>query len=164
MIGLWLAAHAPERVDRLAACCTSAYVGPDVARAYAERAVLVRDRGLEPIADAVVERWFSPGFRDREPDTVARYAAELRATPAEGYAGCCDALVSMDLRPELVAVRAPTLVVVGAADSALPPEHGAAIAAGVPDARLVTVPGAAHLAPAEAPEAVGNALVHHLAG
>jgi 3-oxoadipate enol-lactonase len=70
----------------------------------------------------------------------------VAATPAIGYAGACAAIEEMDLRPVLPGITAPTLVVAGADDPATPPEHGAAIAAAVPGARLEVVPAAAHLA------------------
>jgi pimeloyl-ACP methyl ester carboxylesterase len=139
MISMWVAAHAPERVERLVVFCTSAYLGG----AYAERAVAVRERGTEPIADAVIERWFTPGF---DPQTVARFRSALIATPPEGYAGCCEAIAGMDLRGDLATIRAPTLVVAGADDPATPPSQGEAIAAAIPDAEFAVIPDAAHLA------------------
>ena len=106
--------------------------------------------------------WFTDAYRAAHPAAVDRYAAELLATPAEGYAACCEAIGAMDLRPDLPAITAPTLVVTGADDPASPPAHGRAIAAAVPGARYVTVPGAAHLASVEQPAAVGTLLTDHL--
>src|SRR5262249_26316566 len=57
MVGMWLAVHAPERLSGLVLACTSAHVAsPDV---YRERAALVRERGIEPVAGAIVARWFT---------------------------------------------------------------------------------------------------------
>ena len=50
----------------------------------------------------------------------------------EGYAGCCEAIAAMDLRPALPAITAPTLVIAGREDPATPPWHGAVIARGHP--------------------------------
>jgi 3-oxoadipate enol-lactonase/4-carboxymuconolactone decarboxylase len=69
----------------------------------------------------------------------------------------------MDLRPALPELRAPTLVLVGADDLATPPEHGSAIAAAIPGARLIQIPHAAHLANVEQPDLVSAALLAHLA-
>lgn len=157
MVGMWLAAHAPQRIDRLALCCTSAHLP---ANTYADRAALVRAQGVGAIAEAVAERWFTPEFREREPRTVAAFTEALAATPAEGYAGCCEALATMDLRDALPMITAPTLVISGAADTATPPPHQEAIAAGIPGALLQSVPGA-HLAPVESPEPVTAALLAH---
>jgi 3-oxoadipate enol-lactonase len=144
MISMWVAARAPERVERLVVFCTSAYLGS----AYAERAAAVRERGIEPIADAVIERWFTPGF---DPDTVARFRRMLVAIPTEGYAGCCEAIAGMDLRGDLGSIRAPTQVIAGADDPATPPHHGQAIAEGIAEAELTVIPAAAHLATVEQP-------------
>ena len=65
MVGMWLAAHAPDRVRRLALLCTSASLGP--AGPWRERAATVRAGGLPAIADAVVARWFTPAFAAARP-------------------------------------------------------------------------------------------------
>jgi 3-oxoadipate enol-lactonase/4-carboxymuconolactone decarboxylase len=152
MVGMWLAANAPERVDRLAVCCTTAYFGTP--EPWRQRAAAVRADGMASIAEAVVARWVRPGY-DR-----SWLIDMLSAVDAEGYAACCDALAELDLRPALPAITAPTLVVAGDADAATPVEHARAIADGIPNARLVTVPGA-HLAPLESPDVVTPLLVEH---
>ena len=159
MVGMWLAANAPERVERLALCCTSAKVDPGP---YLERAAKVRAGGTGSVAGEVVERWFTPGFRERAPETVARAVAMLLATPAEGYAGCCEAIAAMDLRAGLGSIAAPTLVVAGADDPATPPAHAEAIVAAIPAARLEVVAGAAHLANIEQPQRMTRLLLDHL--
>ena len=88
----------------------------------------MRERGLEGLADGVIARWFTPEFAAACPDVVARMRAELAATPAEGYAACCEALAGLDLTPDLPRIVAPTLVIAGQRDQATPPEHGEAIA------------------------------------
>jgi 3-carboxy-cis,cis-muconate cycloisomerase/3-oxoadipate enol-lactonase len=158
MVGMWLAANAPERIDRLALCCTSAKVEADP---YLERAAKVRAGGTASVVDDVVLRWFTPAFRRAAPDQVQRAAAMLEATSDEGYAGCCEALAAMDLRPGLAAITAPTLVIAGADDPATPPRHAEAIVAGIGNARLEVVAGAAHLASVEQPERIARLLVDH---
>ena len=89
MVGMALAHHAPERVDRVVLSCTSAYIGPP--EGWHDRARVVRADGMNAIADAVVARWFTPGLAQHDPETVARFRAMLVATPPEGYARCCEA-------------------------------------------------------------------------
>jgi 3-oxoadipate enol-lactonase len=155
-VGMELAIAAPERVERLVVACTAARFPH--AEAYGERAELVRREGLEPIADAVVGRWFTPGFRDARPDVVRRYRSMLVATAPEGYARCCEAVRDFDLRPRLSEIRAPALVVAGAADPAAPPDVAPPIAGGP----TVVLRGAAHLASVEQPDAFSAALLEHL--
>ncbi|MFD5824177.1 3-oxoadipate enol-lactonase [Lentzea sp. NPDC060358] len=157
MTALRLAAREPSRVDRLAVLCTSACLGP--APAWTDRAALVRARGTEAVAAAVVDRWFTPAHRDR-----ARWEAMVAATPAEGYAACCEAIAAMDQRADLAGITAPTLALAGADDPATPPHHLEEISASVRDGRLVVVPGAAHLAVVERPAAVAAEVLRHLTG
>jgi 3-oxoadipate enol-lactonase len=159
MVGMWLAINAPERIDRLVLCCTSARLGPP--SMWAERAATVRAEGVEAIADAGIGRWLTPGFIEREPAVAADVRAMLAATPAEGYAACCAAIEHMDLLDELGAVRAPTLVIAGTQDPATPPEHAERIVARIPGARLELV-DAAHLATIEQPAAMTELIAGHL--
>jgi 3-oxoadipate enol-lactonase len=155
MVGMWLAAHAPERIDRLALLCTAAHLPP--AQGWLDRAAAVRAGGMAAIADTVLTRWFTPEFSDIQP-----YRQMLLATPVEGYAACCEAIAELDLRPVLPTIDAPTLVIAGAQDPATPPELGQQIASAIPGATLVTVPKAAHLANVEQAETVTGLLAAHL--
>jgi 3-oxoadipate enol-lactonase len=161
MIGMWLAAAVPDRIAGLALCCTSAYL-PPVAM-WADRAATVRAAGTGAIAGQVVGRWFTPVFAAAEPGVPAAFAAVLAAITPAGYAGCCEAISAMDLRPRLAAISAPTLVIAGAEDPATPPWHGAGIAAGIAGARLRVIRGASHLANVSHAAEVSAALVPHLA-
>lgn len=162
MTGMWLAAHHPERIDRLALLCTSAYLEP--ARFWLDRATRVRAEGMGSIAEAVVGRWVTEDFAGRRPDRVEAMQAMVWATDPETYAQCCEAIAEMDLRPDLAQIVAPTLVLGGEHDTATPPEHAEVIASGVPGASLVVLSDAAHLAPVEQPDAIADLLVGHFLG
>jgi 3-oxoadipate enol-lactonase len=159
MVGMWLAVHAPRRLDRLALCCTSAWLPP--AEGWRERAARVRAGSTAAVADMVLGRWFSDGWPAGHPAEVRRARAMLLSIPPEGYAGCCEAIAGMDLRPDLPGIATDTLVVAGANDAATPPAHGEAIAAAVPRARLVVLPRPAHLAAVEEPGALAALLLDH---
>ncbi len=160
MIGMWLAAHAPERIDALGLCCTSAFLPP--ADAWTLRAAQVRAEGLASISGQVVGRWFTPAYRERDPGIVAGFVATLEKVDPQGYAGCCEAIAAMDLRPSLAGISAPTLVIAGAEDPATPPWHGARIASAVSCSCLRVVRGGAHLANVSQPGEVSAALMAHL--
>ncbi|HWL43700.1 MAG TPA: 3-oxoadipate enol-lactonase [Ilumatobacter sp.] len=162
MTALRFAARHPERVGRLAVLCTSAQLGP--ASAWLERAAIVREHGSVAVAAAVVARWYTEPFRGSQYERVAAAEAMIAATPAEGYAGCCEAIAAMDLRGDLARITAPTLAIAGAEDPATPPVHLDAIADGVPNGHLLVVDGAAHLANDERPAEVTSALIEHLTG
>lgn len=160
MTGMRLAARNPERVDRLAVLCTSPRLA--TAPTYAERAALVRREGMGPVHEAVVERWYTPGFAAANPERVAAARAMVLATPPEGYAGSCEVIAAMDLTADLPAISARTLAIAGADDTATPPEQLERIADRVQHGSLLVVPEAAHLASDEQPETVNAALVAHL--
>lgn len=160
VVGMWLASEAPERVERLVLCCTSARFSPP--EDWEARAEMVREQGVGALAEAVLERWFTPDFRTSHPDVVEWAGRMLRETPDEGYAGCCEAIRDADLRGQIGAIRAPALVIAGADDPAAPPEEAELIHDSIPDARLVVIPQAAHLANVEQPEALTRAVLDHL--
>ncbi len=161
MVAMWLGAHVPDRVASLSLFCTSAHLPP--AQGWLERAATARAEGTAALADAVTGRWFSPGFLGSP--AAQRVRTVLETTDGEGYAGCCEAIAAMDLRPVLDRVVAPTLVVAGADDPATPPEHartiGEGIAAGGAPVRVEVVPGR-HLATVEHPDACTRLLLAHL--
>lgn len=160
MAAMWVAARAPERVERLVLCCTAARLGP--AEAWEERAATVRRHGTAAVAEGVVERWFTPGYAAANPGVVRTARATVAATPAEGYASCCDAIRTMDLSGDLTRIAAPTLVLAGAQDPATPPECARDIAAAIPGARCAVLEPAAHLANVERAREVTALLLAHL--
>jgi 3-oxoadipate enol-lactonase len=162
MIGMRLAAEHPDRIDRLVVLCTSALLGP--AELWHDRAAKVRRRGTASVAEAVVARWYTKPFQTRHPDVIAAAQKMLASTPREGYAACCEAIAAMDLTADLANITAPTLVMAGADDLATPVDHLTRIAATIPNADLVVVPEAAHLATSEQPELVTAAILAHVQG
>jgi 3-oxoadipate enol-lactonase len=157
MVAMWVASEAPERIDRLALCCTSAKLGTP--ESWDERIAEVRAGGTAAVAVGAIERWFTPGVR---PGVIAPVREMLLATSPEGYAGCCAAIRDMDLRDRLASITAPTLVMAASDDPSTPPEHGEAIAAAIDGARFHVIPRARHLANVERPDEFTAAIMEHL--
>jgi 3-oxoadipate enol-lactonase len=160
MIGTWLAAHAPERIDRLILSNTSALMGG--ADAWNARIDAVRRDGMAAVADTVVERWFTPRFREADPQAVERIRQMLLGTPASGYVACCAAVRDMDHRTLLSRITTRTLVIAGTHDPATPISHSRVIAERIAGARLVEL-DAAHLSNVEAASAFNAAVLDFLA-
>jgi 3-oxoadipate enol-lactonase/4-carboxymuconolactone decarboxylase len=158
MIALWMAMTHPERVDRIVPTATAGAL-PDAG--FGARAATVRAEGTQAIADAVLGRWLTPEAIAADPPRAERMKGWILATPDEGYAACCDAIDAMDLLGGLPSIAAPTLVVSGLRDPAIPPEHQVRIAAGVPGARLAAV-DAAHIPNIEQAERVTALILDHL--
>ncbi|MEP6973042.1 MAG: 3-oxoadipate enol-lactonase [Actinomycetota bacterium] len=160
MVSMWLAAHAPNRVDRLVLCATSARFSPP--EAWAERAAIVRAGGIEGVADIVVGRWFTPEHATTHPELIKEMRAMIAKTPPKGYEACCRVIEHTDLRPSLSAILAPTLVIAGAQDLAAPVDQAELINNGINDCRMAVVERAAHLLNVERPENVNALILEHL--
>jgi 3-oxoadipate enol-lactonase len=158
-VGQWLAANAPERIDRLVLADTTCHVADPAP--WLARIKTVTEKGLDAIADETMVRWFTKEFRDREPQTVSRIRAMLTSTPAAGYAACCAALADLDLRDALPRIKAQTLVIAGRYDASAPLQMAATIRAGIPGASL-TILDAAHISNVEAPYGFNEALTGFL--
>jgi 3-oxoadipate enol-lactonase len=157
--GIWLAAHAADRFERFVFCNTAPWLGPP--ETMRTRAAAVRREGVAQLADATMERWFTPEFRARSPDVVERIRTDFLATPTEGYAACCEALAGYDERESLARITKPVLVVAGADDPAPPLAAARDYATRIAGARLVELP-AAHLSNLGATERFNEAVAAFL--
>jgi 3-oxoadipate enol-lactonase len=159
-VGMSLALRAGSRLERLVLCCTAAKIA--TSEFWLDRAATVRSAGLEPIADTIVGRWFTPEYAAAEPQTVQRYRAMLVATPPEGYARCCETLAAFDLRDHLGSVDVPTLVLAGGGDPVVSADDAAELQRGIPQSRLAILSPAAHLANVERRDEFNRELLAHL--
>ena len=148
MVGQWLAASAPDRIDKLILSNTSAYFA-DKTR-WNDRIKIVREKGVGAVADAVMKLWFTAGFRAREPETIARMTQMLSATPVQGYIAACEALRDMDQRELLQRISAPTLIIAGNHDQSTPLDSAEFMHARISGSAL-TVLDTAHIANVEQP-------------
>ena len=160
MEGMWLAANAPERIDRLVLSNTSSHF-PDQT-IWNEGIKAIRALGLAAVASRIVALWFSPQFRARAPATVAAMKSMLLATPAEGYAACCGAIRDMDHRDLLTRIAAPTLVIAGRDDQATRLAASQFIHSRMRGAAL-RVLDAAHISNVEQPVPFADAVLEFLA-
>jgi 3-oxoadipate enol-lactonase/4-carboxymuconolactone decarboxylase len=142
--------------------CSGAKIG--TAESWAERIETVSSSGTSALVSTSAERWFGPGFLEREPDRGSALLHALADAADRGYAQVCAALARFDVRDRLAEVSVPVLAVAGSEDVATPPATVREVADGVPDGRYVELPGVAHLAPAEAPAEVARLLRGHVLG
>ena len=158
MVGQWLGVNAPQRLRRLVLANTSAFMGPP--ESWDARIAAVRLGGMAAIAGAVVERWFTPAFRQSsaEPEVILQM---LLATDPNGYCGACAAIRDMDQRNYVGGISLPTLVIGGTHDPATPPEHAEFLAMAIAGAALEMLP-VAHLSNIECPEQFGKLVLEFL--
>jgi 3-oxoadipate enol-lactonase len=159
MIGMWLGAHHAARIDRLVLCNTAAKIGtPDT---WNPRIAKVDAEGMASVVDTVLDRWFTPGFRQRAPEQVGVVRDMLLNTAPAGYGANCAAVRDMDLRADIASIGVPTLVIAGTHDGSTPAADGRAVADAIPGARYVEL-DAAHLSNWEQSEQFTQALLGFL--
>ena len=163
MVGQELAIRNPELVKALViANSTSAY--PDnVREVWQQRIATVSDKGIEAIADAVMERYFHEQFRQEKAGVVASYRRRLTSTDQDGYIGCCNAVGTVDTTGRLPGIQASTLIIAGILDQGAPVSMSETMHAQIPGSQLVVLDGASHLAVAEQPKAFADAVAGFLA-
>ncbi|MET1022218.1 MAG: alpha/beta fold hydrolase [Arthrobacter sp.] len=158
--GLQLAIKHGDRLKSLSVQCSGAKIGTP--EGWLERAQTVRTQGTAVMIQGSAQRWFAPGFMDRQPELSSRLLHALRDADRFSYSFCCEALAGFDVRDQLGTIRVPTQAIAGALDSAAPPALAEEIAAGIRSgggtATAVTLEGVAHLAPFEAPGHVADLL------
>jgi 3-oxoadipate enol-lactonase len=146
MIGMWVAANVPQRLNKLVLCSTAAKIG--TLETWNARIEMVRKQGMKPVAAAAIERWFSSTFRQKDPPVVATIQRIVERTDPEGYAANCAAVRDFDFREQLGKVRLPCLVISGTHDPATTPADGHFLANHIQSARYVELNGA-HLSNVE---------------
>ena len=159
-IGQVLALEHPGRLTALVLCCTGPSFGDP--QTWRDRAAQVRVEGMGFLAEPTRGRWFTPSFRETHPEQVDRLIDMLTSTSPEAYAACCDALASYDVTDRLAEIRVPTRVIAGAEDEVSPPTVGRLLAEKIPDADLVAIDDASHIASVAQPEAFDAAVLEHL--
>lgn len=147
--GLHLMRHRPDSVSRLVLCDGLAATAPGGAQAWEERIAGARDTGMETLARATVDRWFSEAFRAEGRHEKALDVAA--STPLEGFVACARALQNYDYRDVLPGISIPVLVMAGDNDGAIPAAMEK-MAAAIPDARMERIPDAGHIPNVEQPQ------------
>jgi pimeloyl-ACP methyl ester carboxylesterase len=153
----------PELLASLALCDTTSRVPREAREVWEERARAAEERGMEPLVDSTLERWFTPAFRERRPEVVGRVGAMIRSTYPKGYAACCRAIAELNLTERLSSIGAPTLVLVGDEDPSTPPDSSQEIHERLPGSELVVLPSARHLSNVEQADAFNATLARFLA-
>ena len=147
LIGQWLAVNASERLEGLVIANTAPKIGTE--SAWIERANLVRKDGLNAIAETAPSRWFTPEFYGSYPGAVNELLVNLKNMSPAGYASCCEALSSEDLRADIKKISIPTLIISGDKDPVTTIEDAKCMKAQVVNAELLILP-ASHISNIEA--------------
>lgn len=149
LIAQGLYARRPDLVKALILCDTAHKIG--TADMWAGRIAAIEQSGLDGIVDGVMERWFTPAFRESDP-SFPGYRNMMLRQPVEGYIGTCAAIRDADYTAAAGEIAVPTLCVVGDQDGATPPELVLSLAKLIPRARYEVIKDAGHIPCVEQPE------------
>jgi 3-oxoadipate enol-lactonase len=154
MIGQTLVLKEPGLFDRVVLADTGHAQTPETLKQWDERIKTAEGKGMEPLVQPTIERWFTKDFRNTP--AANKIAALIRSTPVPGYVGCCQAIAKLNTTPRLKEIKRPVLAIAGEQDAAAPGTRY--IGENVPGAKLVMIPQAAHIANIEQPDAFNRAL------
>ena len=162
MIGLWLGANAPHRVTRMVLAGASANVLNSCA--FSKRINHIKQHGLKSIFTELDTRWYADGFTTTHPLIVDAIRTMVAKTPIEGYVAATMAVRDFDITEKLPKITAPMLLITGADDKATPLSEAKFISETCPNADLMIIENASHLALVEKPKLFDNALVNFITG
>jgi 3-oxoadipate enol-lactonase len=164
MVAQELLHRVPDAAQGLVLACTSAAFGkPDgawQAQFLAQRlAPLDAGLGMAGMAAQLV-----PGLVSPQASAAARQAAQrvMARVPEATYRTALRAIAGFDRREALAALRVPTLMLAAEHDGTAPPDVMRRMAARVPGAEFLCLPGAGHIANVEVPAAFNAAVVTFL--
>jgi 3-oxoadipate enol-lactonase len=158
MIGQTFAIKYPGVFRTLTLADTTSRYPAEAAAAWADRIKTAEAKGMEPLVQATVERWFTESFRKEQAAKVDEVRKLIQSTPVPGYVGCCHAIPKINVTAKLKEIKCPILVIVGEQDPATPVAMAKEIQNNAPGSKLAVIPQAAHLANLEQPEAFTRAL------
>jgi 3-oxoadipate enol-lactonase len=163
MIGQTFALKYPGTFRTLMLADTTSRFPPEVGPLWQERIKLAEEKGMAPLVQPTLERWFTAAFRKSNPEPVAAIAKLIASTPVAGYAGCCHAIPKINLTARLKEIKTPMLVICGDQDPGTPPAMSREIHEHAPGSKLVMIAQAAHLSNLENPVAFTEAMQEFLA-
>ena len=158
MIGQTFALKYPGIFKTLTLADTTSRYPAEAWPLWQDRIKTAEAKGMEPLAQPTLERWFTEPFRKSNPKAVDAIRRLIVSTPVAGYVGCCHAIPKINLTARLKEIKCPILVIVGENDPGTPPAMAREIHENAPGSKLVTLPQAAHLANLEQPEGFTKAL------
>ena len=162
MIGQCIALNHPGRFKSLSLCDTAAIIPAEADPVWQERIDLARKEGMTPLAEATLERWFTPPYLAQNPPVVDIVRRHILKTPVDGYIGCSEAIRHLNYLDRLSEIKIPTLIMVGEDDPGTPVDASRAMHDRIPNSTLTVLPSAAHLSNIEQTERFNHALMKFL--
>ena len=112
-------ADRPDLVQAMVICATAHRIGN--ADLWNGRIAQAIEGGVEPMAQATMERWFTPGFREAHAEEVAGYRNMVARTPLAGFIGTLAAIRDGDFGEQARRIKVPVLAIAGSEDGGAAP-------------------------------------------
>lgn len=145
MVAQAIALRRPGLLDRIVLADSTSRRPANAAAIWAERIALARAHGMSAIVAPTLERWFTPAYREVNPDVMEWVAEQISATSLEGYCGCCAAISQIDMLDRLKEIDSPALIMAGDRDHSTPPEMSEQMSRNWRGSTYCTIPDAAHI-------------------
>lgn len=152
MIGQALALRHADRFRAIILSSTISRTPPEARAMWEQRIDAIRKDGIEGQIQPTLERWLSPEFRARDPETTRRVADMIRGTSIAGMIGCARAIQKLDYADQLARIALPTLIIAGEKDAGAPVAAAQVIHDAIKGSRLEVIPDCLHQTPIEAPD------------
>lgn len=154
----------PERLKSVVVANSMGKVAEQFVSAWQDRIDLSHEKGMEPLIQPTMERWFTDGFRSKGTPEAQAIADMIATTSVNGYAGCAAAIQGLSYLDDLGKISGiPVLFIAGAQDAGTPPAGMEAMHANMPGSEYVLLDPAAHISNVERPDAFNAALTGFLA-
>jgi 3-oxoadipate enol-lactonase len=157
-----LALQCPQRLRGVVIANAGAGYSAEARAQWQQRIASIESQGIDAVADATLERWFSNGFRADKAAAVARWRRRLVSTPVAGYLGASHAVMNHDTTARLPGISVPTLVMASSADVSTPVSQSRAVADAIAGAQWALIEDAGHLSVLENPAAFESAIADFL--
>ncbi|SDJ07429.1 3-oxoadipate enol-lactonase [Lutimaribacter saemankumensis] len=148
MIAQGLAVKRMDMVRAVVLSNTGAKIG--TTEMWDDRIAAVNKGGIEALADAIMERWFSAPFR--KTDEFHAWRNMLVRQTLDGYAGCSAAISGTDFYTPTSGLRLPALGIAGSEDGSTPPDLVRETVDLIPGSKFELIRGAGHLPCVEKPD------------
>ncbi|MBN2438485.1 MAG: 3-oxoadipate enol-lactonase [Deltaproteobacteria bacterium] len=162
MVGQMLGALHGKRLRSLILCDTSSYMAQR--EIWDERIALARRVGMEGLADATIDRWFTKTGQEKLKVEIEHIREVILGTSVEGYCGNGRAIHAMDLREIIKGISVRTLIVVGEQDQGTPVSAAEFIHRQIGSSVLKVIPNAAHFVNVEQADIFNAVLLEFLSG
>ena len=160
MVGQMLGARHGDRLISLALCSTAAHIASR--EIWDERIKMVRENGMDAVAEATIDRWFTKGGQERLQAEVEKVRRMILDTPVDGFCACCAAIRDIDQRDAIRTISTRTLVVVGEHDPGTPVSAAEFIHERIASSELRVLSDAAHFFNVEQAKTFNNTLLEFI--